>query len=140
MTNLEPEEKTETVIDKLEDLKSSVEEKKNEAEQKKDGRKFRTGKKAEQQKAEEEAKDFSENMSGIGASLMSMITIRMPNPLPLNAEEEKQINWAVEKVLYKYINIVGEYKEEFALFSVAGMILLSRTNLLQLKPVMKKDE
>ena len=125
-----------TVDEDLSKLKNKINEDKTEPPKKSSYR----SKKAKLEQEEKEAREFSQSMAGIGSMLMNMIVERMPTPKPLTAMETQSIDWAFEKVAYKYMHRIGEWKEEVALLGAIGMVLVSRIDWNKVQPVKQTDE
>jgi len=66
-----------------------------------------------------------------------MIIERLPNPIPLSDKERAQFDLMFSKVVYKYSEYLGNYSEEFALFTISVMIVFPR---LQGKDKKEKKE
>jgi hypothetical protein len=105
------------------DLNKAVEEGKKERKKKTANYSYRSKK-----VIEEEKRQFSESIQGVGSFAMNLICERLPNPKPLSPEEAKNFDYLFGKVIFKYSEMLGNYQEETALFSVALMIVIPRLN------------
>jgi hypothetical protein len=84
--------------------------------------------------------DFGKSIAGLGGMFMEMAVMRLPNPVPLSAQEKENFDKVFNDVAMKYANYLGNYKEESALILVTGMILLPRLDLFGKKKKENKPQ
>jgi len=128
----------ETKKEKLEELKADFE-----TTSEKKTSKYKLRKIEEQKKIidEEKAnKDFAKFVSGIASMTIDIIISRTKNPIPLSDEEIEKIDGSFSMVIEKYAPLVNKYKEETAFITALGMIILTRSTIIEKFFPVKKNE
>ena len=94
-------------------------------------RKRRIGGKAgkaikEEEERQRQYQELAENFTGVGTFLLNEVVKRLPNPEPVQVEQQQQFENLFNKVVLKYAEILGNYQEESALLLVSFVIIFPR--------------
>lgn len=125
------EKKEVSTSDLLNDLKDEYNETIEEQPKKKS--KY-VSKKVKEQEEQQKAESFSNNVSGIGSTVINIFFDRVGYQ-KLSEVETQKLDSTLDAVIMKYAPVVGGYQEETALGMVLLMILLPRTKFLTSKTI-----